>query len=83
MQKEMIVTSNGHETQVAILEEDLVTEMFVERERQRGVVGFAVGDLQRRRRQRIDARKIGFRPQAKDLERHHDLKSSGIRRSAR
>jgi ribonuclease G len=39
MQKEMIVTSNGHETQVAILEEDLVTEMFVERERQRGVVG--------------------------------------------
>ena len=35
MQKEMIVTSNGHETQVAILEEDLVTEMFVERERQR------------------------------------------------
>ena len=39
MQKEMIVQSNGHETQVAILEEDLVTEMFVERERQRGVVG--------------------------------------------
>ncbi len=39
MQKEMIVTSNGHETQVAILEDDLVTEMFVERERQRGVVG--------------------------------------------
>src|SRR4249920_2884250 len=39
MQKEMIIQSNGHETQVAILEEDLVTEMFVERERQRGVVG--------------------------------------------
>ena len=51
--------------------------------RQRGVIGLAVGHLQRRRRQRIDARKIGFRPQAKDLERHHDLKSSEIRRSAR
>src|SRR5215471_2298470 len=39
MQKEMIVSSNGHETIVAILEEDLVAEIFVERERQRGVVG--------------------------------------------
>jgi ribonuclease G len=39
MTKEMIVSSNGHETMVAILEEDLVTEIFVERERQRGVVG--------------------------------------------
>jgi ribonuclease G len=39
MQKEMIISTNGHETQVAILEDDLVTEMFVERERQRGVVG--------------------------------------------
>src|SRR6185369_6553673 len=39
MQKEMIVSSNGHETMVAILEEDLVAEIFVERERQRGVVG--------------------------------------------
>src|SRR4029434_10309766 len=39
MQKEMIVSSNGHETRVAILEEDLVTEIFVERERHRGVVG--------------------------------------------
>ena len=39
MQKEMIVSSNGHETQVAILEEDLVAEVFVERERNRGVVG--------------------------------------------
>src|SRR3982751_6279270 len=39
MTKEMIISSNGHETQVAILEEDLVTEVFVERERQRGVVG--------------------------------------------
>src|SRR3954466_5910083 len=39
MQKEMIVSSNGHETMVAILEDDLVAEIFVERERQRGVVG--------------------------------------------
>ena len=39
MQKEMIISSNGHETMVAILEEDLVTEVFVERERHRGVVG--------------------------------------------
>src|SRR3989442_9023956 len=39
MSKEMIVTANGHETQVAILEDDLVSEMFIERERQRGVVG--------------------------------------------
>jgi ribonuclease G len=39
MTKEMIVSSNGHETIVAILEDDLVAEIFVERERQRGVVG--------------------------------------------
>ena len=39
MNKEMIVSSNGHETIVAILEDDLVAEVFVERERQRGVVG--------------------------------------------
>ena len=39
MTKEMIVSSNGHETRVAILEEDLVAEIFIERERQRGVVG--------------------------------------------
>ena len=39
MNKEMIVSSNGHETRVAILEEDLVAEIFIERERQRGVVG--------------------------------------------
>src|SRR3981081_3545209 len=35
----MIISSNGHETMVAILEDDLVAEIFVERERQRGVVG--------------------------------------------
>src|SRR4249920_3328288 len=39
MTKEMIVSSNSHETMVAILEDDLVAEVFVERERHRGVVG--------------------------------------------
>jgi len=39
MTKEMIVSATGHETQVAILEEDQVAEVFVERERNRGVVG--------------------------------------------
>ena len=35
----MIISSNGHETRVAILEDDQLAEMFVERERNRGVVG--------------------------------------------
>ncbi|HZT75775.1 MAG TPA: Rne/Rng family ribonuclease [Vicinamibacterales bacterium] len=39
MTKEMIVCATGHETQVAILEDDQVAEVFVERERNRGVVG--------------------------------------------
>src|ERR1043165_6825255 len=39
MTKEMIISSNSHETVVAILEDDQVAEVFVERERQRGVVG--------------------------------------------
>jgi ribonuclease G len=39
MTKEMIVSSNGHETRVAILEDDQLAEIFVERERNRGVVG--------------------------------------------
>jgi len=39
MNKEMIISSNGHETRVAILEDDLLAEIFVERERNRGVVG--------------------------------------------
>src|SRR5712671_2357162 len=39
MTKEMIISSNAHETIVAILEDDLAAEIFVERERQRGVVG--------------------------------------------
>jgi ribonuclease G len=37
--KEMIISSNDHETRVAILEDDLVAEIFVERERSRGVAG--------------------------------------------
>jgi ribonuclease G len=35
----MIVSSNDHETMVAILEEDQLVELFIERERNRGVVG--------------------------------------------
>jgi ribonuclease G len=39
MNKEMIISSSDHETRVAILEDDQVVEVFIERERQRGVVG--------------------------------------------
>src|SRR6187401_2675423 len=39
MTKEMIISSSAHETRVAILEEDQVAEVFIERERSRGVVG--------------------------------------------
>ena len=39
MNKEMIISSSGHETRVAILEDDQVVEIFIERENQRGVVG--------------------------------------------
>jgi ribonuclease G len=39
MNKEMIISSDDHDTRVAILEEDQVVEIFIERERQRGVVG--------------------------------------------
>ena len=39
MNKEMIISSDPHETRVAILEEDQVVEVFIERENQRGVVG--------------------------------------------
>ena len=39
MNKEMIVSSTPHETRVAILEDDHVAEVFIERERHRGVVG--------------------------------------------
>jgi len=39
MNKEMIISANDHDTRVAILEEDQVVEIFIERERHRGVVG--------------------------------------------
>ena len=39
MTKEMIISSSAHETRVAILEDDQVGEIFIERERSRGVVG--------------------------------------------
>jgi len=39
MSKEMIISSSAHETRVAILEDDQVAEIFIERERSRGVVG--------------------------------------------
>jgi ribonuclease G len=39
MNKEMIISSSGHETQVAIIEDDQVVEIFIEREHQRGVAG--------------------------------------------
>lgn len=39
MMKEMIISASAHETRVAILEEDQVAEIFIERERQRGVAG--------------------------------------------
>jgi ribonuclease G len=39
MNKEMIISSTDHDTRVAILEDDQVVEVFIERERSRGVVG--------------------------------------------
>src|SRR5947207_12853362 len=39
MTKEMIISASAHETRVAILEDDQVAEIFIEREHQRGVVG--------------------------------------------
>ena len=39
MNKEMIISSTPHETRVAILEDDQVVEVFIEREHSRGVVG--------------------------------------------
>src|SRR4029079_12373325 len=38
MNKEMIISSGAHDTRVAILEDDQVVEIFIERENQRGVV---------------------------------------------
>jgi ribonuclease G len=39
MNKEMVISSTPHETRVAILEDDQVVEVFIEREHSRGVVG--------------------------------------------
>jgi ribonuclease G len=39
MNKEMIISSSDHATRVAILEDDQVVEIFIEREKSRGVVG--------------------------------------------
>ena len=39
MNKEMIVSSNGHEVVASILEDDQVGEIYIEREKDRGVVG--------------------------------------------
>ena len=39
MNKEMIISSGAHDTRDAILEDDQVVEIFIERENQRGVVG--------------------------------------------
>jgi ribonuclease G len=39
MNKEMVISSAPHETRVAILEDDHVVEVFIEREQSRGVVG--------------------------------------------
>ncbi|HEX5215545.1 MAG TPA: Rne/Rng family ribonuclease [Vicinamibacterales bacterium] len=39
MNKEMVISSTPHETRVAILEDDQVVEIFIEREQSRGVVG--------------------------------------------
>ncbi len=39
MNKEMIISSGAHDTRVAILEDDQVVEIFIERENSRGVVG--------------------------------------------
>ena len=39
MNKEMIISSTDHDTRVAILEDDQVVEIFIERERSRSVVG--------------------------------------------
>src|SRR5215467_7616052 len=39
MNKEMVISSTSHETRVAILEDDQVVEVFIEREQSRGVAG--------------------------------------------
>ena len=39
MNKEMIISASGHETMAAILEDDEVVEVFVERDKSRSVAG--------------------------------------------
>ena len=39
MNKELIISSSRHETMAAILEDDQVAEVFIERDSQRGAVG--------------------------------------------
>ena len=39
MARDLIVSSNPRETRVALLEDGLVAELFLEREAQRGIVG--------------------------------------------
>ncbi|MEL7058727.1 MAG: Rne/Rng family ribonuclease [Acidobacteriota bacterium] len=39
MNKKMLVESDPHETRIAILEQDRLTELFIERHQQRGIVG--------------------------------------------
>ena len=39
MNKEMIISASGHETMAAILEDDEVVEIFVERDQSRSVAG--------------------------------------------
>jgi len=39
MSKEIIINSNPQETRVAVVEDDLLTEIYIEREKQRGIVG--------------------------------------------
>lgn len=39
MNKKMLIESDPHETRIAILEQDRLTELFVERDQHRGIVG--------------------------------------------
>ena len=94
MTKEMIISSNDHETRVAILEDDLVAELFVERERQRGVVGniykgrvskgaarHAVGLRRHRPRARRVPLRLGRRPGPRDDGRCDESERATERRA--
>lgn len=39
LSQKMLVESDPHQTRIAVLEEDRLTEIFVERQRRRGLVG--------------------------------------------